>query len=144
MPHKKEMHQEPESQPEWSIPVASSQLSSQQAPANTYTRKNEKLSLHDGDLAALESTGLLSESVDRDEVEDQTIELDQRKMNYKRQTQPSYTKRVLESFRDGSAIFAGTQGLVTLAVPNPVTAIAAGISGAVSAVTGVIAGRIDK
>lgn len=106
--------------------------------------KNDNLSPDDGDLAELKSSGLLSEPVGRDEVEGQTIELERTKMIYKRQTQPSYTHRVLESISDGTGIFAATQAGITAFVPNPATAAAAVITGIVSAVTGTIAKRIDK
>ena len=49
----------------------------------------------------------------------------------------------MESIRDGTGVFAAGNGIVTVAVPNPVTAAAAGIFGFISVVTGTIAARID-
>ena len=49
----------------------------------------------------------------------------------------------MESVRDGTGVFAAGNGIVTAFVPNPATAVAAGIFGFISVVTGTIAARID-
>lgn len=60
----------------------------------------------------------------------------------KRNPDKKAAKIILGSVSAGTAVFASGNAIATAAIPNPVTLVAAGVSGAISAITGAIAASI--
>lgn len=90
-----------------------------------------------------ENTGLYFKRIFLNKIPIFTSILEIYILRVKRNPDKSFGKIVLESVRDGTGVFAAGNAVVTVAVPNPATAVAAGIAGFISVIAGTIADRIN-